>query len=80
MQFWGMTKFCGQWVPNDAEMTSLLQKLIYNKSVAAQDILAWTPEAKKQFTVFKQHCASSAALGLPHSRRMRNQEAKRTEN
>lgn len=51
MQFLGMTKFCTQWIPNDAEKTSLLQKLIYDKSVAAQDILAWTPEAKKQFNI-----------------------------
>lgn len=63
-----MTKFCRQWIPNDAEKTSLLQKLIYDNSVAAQDILPWTPEAKKQITVLKQHLVSSTVLGLPNSR------------
>ncbi len=65
MSFLGMTNFCRSWIPNYAEHTASLSKLIYDKPMAAHEALTWTQEAEEAFVNIKKLITSSSVLGLP---------------
>lgn len=65
MSFLGLTNYCRNWVPNYAEITAPLHKLMYTESMKMSDPLSWTEEAEKAFCEIKQVPVSSVALALP---------------
>lgn len=64
MSFLGLTNYCRMWVPNYAEITNPLQKLMYEESISMTTKLKWNPEAEKAFTEIKQSLTSTTALAL----------------
>lgn len=65
MSFLGLTNYCRSWIPNYAEMTAPLQKLMYEKEIKMSDPLQWTAEAEKALCDLKQAMVNSSTLALP---------------
>lgn len=66
MSFLGLTNYCRNWVPNYAEITSPLQKMMYEEDLKMTSPLKWTTEAENVFCEIKQVLVSSTALALPN--------------
>lgn len=64
MSFLGLTNYCRSWIPNYAELTNPLMKLMY-EGLKMTSPIKWTTEAEEAFCNLKQALVSSTALALP---------------
>lgn len=65
MSFLGLTNYCRSWVPNYAEITAPLQKMMNQNDLKMTSHLEWNEEANEAFCKIKQAIVSSTALSLP---------------
>ena len=65
MSFLGLTNYCRAWVPNYAEITGPLNKMMYDEQINMSAQIKWTPEAENALCELKRVLVSSVALALP---------------
>lgn len=66
MSFLRMVNYCRAWIPNYAEITGPLTKMIYAEPLTMSDKIEWTPTAEEAFVNIKKTLVGSAVLALPN--------------